>query len=300
MEVKTAVIAAAGFGSRFLPFVKNIPKEMLPIIDTPSIQYLVQECLDAGIEKVIIVVREGNSVIRDHFTKEAPDVKELLALQHKEERFKPVEEILAMKGIQIIEQGTDLPYGNGTPFYLAKQYLTPGEPFAALFGDDMFIPAGEKGGMAQIIEHYQKFADQTDGVVAGMHLPIEDIVGKYANVKFREYDEADHSGVIETQIEKPTLEQITSDVGTYGRMVLSYKIFDYLVPTATGLDEELWLQDAIKSLAENGNFRVKVPDGLWITTGDPERYFQAVVRYYLRHPKYGAKTKSFLKALNLE
>jgi UTP--glucose-1-phosphate uridylyltransferase len=299
MKIKSAVITAAGFGSRFLPFVKNIPKEMLPLIDTPSIQILVEECIQAGIENIIIVVREGNSVIKDHFSTPARDVYELLESQGKLSRFEPVEKVLNMKGVRVINQLKDLPYGNGSPVYSAKPYLTEGEPFAALFGDDMFLSDIEKGGIGQIIEHYEKYADTCDGVVAGVKLPITDIIGKYANIKFKEYNEALGEGIIETQIEKPTAEQITSDVATYGRMALSYKVFDYLTPEAVGLDNELWLQDAIKNMAENGEFRLKIPSGLWITTGDPERYFHAVVRYYLNDKKYGPKALEFLKSLNL-
>jgi UTP--glucose-1-phosphate uridylyltransferase len=301
MKIKSAVITAAGFGSRFLPFVKNIPKEMLPLIDKPSIQLLVEECVEVGIENIIIVVREGNTVIKDHFTKLADDVYELLESQGKLDRFTPVQKVLDMKGVKIINQLKDLPYGNGSPVYSAKPYLPEGEPFALMFGDDMFLSNTDRGGLGQIIDYYNKFEEGTcNGVIAGMTLPISDIVGKYGNVKFRQYDKEAGEGIIETQIEKPKLEEVTSDAVTYGRMVLSYDVFQYIKPTGIGLDNELWVMDAVKKLAENGEFRFKIPSGLWITTGDPERYFHAVIQYYLNDKKYGPKALEYLKGLNLK
>jgi len=299
MKVKTAVIAAAGFGSRFLPYVKDIPKEMLPIIDRPSIQFSVEECIDAGMENIIVVVRGGNSLIEDYFTKPAKDVHELLASQGRLERFDQVERVLGFKGLKFINQDMSLPYGNGSPIYSAKHLLDPNEPFVAMFGDDMFMSNTEKGGVAQIVEFYNQYGNGTDGVIAGEQLPVEEIIGKLANVKFKEFDEVGKHGVMDYQIEKPTREQLVSDVMTYGRMVLTPKVFDYLTPTATGLANELWLQDAIAKMAKTGTVRVKVMDGKWITTGDPERYFSVVVRYYLRHEKYGPKAKEFLQSLSL-
>ncbi|HRP37368.1 MAG TPA: sugar phosphate nucleotidyltransferase, partial [Candidatus Dojkabacteria bacterium] len=123
MKVNTAIITAAGFGTRFLPIVKEIPKEMLPIVDKPIIQYVVEECLDAGIEKIIIVVREGNNVIKNYFNKSVPEVRDLLASVGKEKRFQEVERLMTYEGIEIITQRTDLPYGNGSPVLSAMPYI---------------------------------------------------------------------------------------------------------------------------------------------------------------------------------
>jgi len=301
MEIKTAIITAAGFGSRFLPFVKNIPKEMLPIINKPSIQYLVEECIDAGIERVIIVVREGNTLIEDYFNKPAPEVEELLRAQGKESRFEPVKKILDYKGVVVINQDPSLPYGNGSPVYSAKHLLVPNEPFVIMFGDDMVIPDGDKGGLEQMIDFYEENKADTDLVIAGVKLTKEEVIGVYGTVKFKEYDEEKKSGVMDYQIEKPTLEEFEkhglSTCMSYGRMVSNHKLFNYLKPDAIGKDGELWVQDAVAEVARNSKVMVKILDGRWLTTGDPERYFQAVTHYYLKHSKYGDQTRQFLSDL---
>jgi UTP--glucose-1-phosphate uridylyltransferase len=301
MEVKTAVIAAAGFGSRFLPVVKNIPKEMLPIIDKPSIQYLVEECFDAGIEKIIIVVRKGNTLIKDYFSKPAGDVKELLEMQGKMDRFSSIEKVLSMKDrITVIDQDPSLPYGNGSPFYTAKDLLDPNEAYVFIYGDDMVIPNNGKGGVRQVIDFYKQNENIVDIVQAGDTVARKE-VSRYGTVKFRDYDEESKSGTMEYQIEKPTNEEFEqhklSLVTTYGRIVTTYKIFKYLTPSATGKDGELWIPDAIAEVARNGNVKVKILDGKWVTTGDPERFLQAMIYFYLRHPKYGQLTKDFIKSL---
>ena len=302
MEIKTAVIAAAGFGSRFLPVVKNIPKEMLPIIDKPSIQYLVEECLDAGIEKIIIVVRKGNTLIKDYFSKPAPDVKELLEMQGKTDRYSSIENVLSYKDkITVIDQDPNLPYGNGSPFYTVKNLLNPDENYIFLFGDDMVIPANGKGGVQQMIEFYKQNEGNVDVAIAGVELEKEIAMKWGACVRFKNFDKGTNSGIMDFQVEKPTEEQYIknnlSPVLTYGRIVLNYQIFNYLTPEATGKDNELWIQDAVAKSAQNGIVRVKVLDGRFMTTGDPEKFLQTMIYYYLKHEKYGQLTKDFIKSL---
>jgi UTP--glucose-1-phosphate uridylyltransferase len=293
MKVSKAVITAAGFGSRFLPFVKNIPKEMLPLIDKPSIQYLVEECKEAGIEEVIIVTRDQHSLIEDYFTKPAPDVKALLDLQGKSERFSEVEKVLSLENIKFIQQDPNMPYGNGTPILSAKPYLNEGEPFAMIWGDDMVLPR-EKGALAQIIDFYQ--SHECGAVMAVQEVPRHE-VSRYGIIKPSEYNEQEKSGVFEYLIEKPSVEEAPSNLVSYGRMVLPYQIFDYLKVDSTGKDHELWLQDANDKLSRVTKFMFKVVDGEWMTTGDPIRYLKAQIKYYLNHPKMGEDTKQLLKEL---
>lgn len=304
MEVKTAVIAAAGFGSRFLPVAKNVPKEMLHIIDKPSIQYLVEECLDAGIEKIIIVVRKGTTLISDYFMKPADDVKELLDSQGKQERYASVEKVLSYKDkITIIEQDPNLPYGNGTPFYCAKGLLNPDEHYVFLFGDDMLIPADEKGGVRQMIDFYNIYEHDTDIAIAGVEMEKSVAMKWGACVRFKNFDEKSNSGVMDFQVEKPTEEQYVknnlSPVVTYGRLILDYRVFDHLTPEATGKDNELWLQDAVAKMSQNGIVRVKVLNGQYSTTGDPEKFLRTMIYYYLKSDKYKEGARNFIKSLVL-
>lgn len=294
MKVSKAVITAAGFGSRFLPFVKNIPKEMLPIIDKPSIQYLVEECKEAGIEEIIIVTREEHSLIEDYFKKPAPDVKALLDLQGKSERFSEVEKVLGFDNIKFIQQDPQLPYGNGSPILSAKPYLNEGEPFAMMWGDDMVLTHG-RGALAQVIDFYN--SHECDAVMAVQEVPRHE-VSRYGIIKPSEYNEEEKSGIFEYLIEKPSIEEAPSNLVSYGRMVLPYRVFDHLKADSTGKDHELWLQDANDKLSREAKLMFKVVEGEWMTTGDPIRYLKAQIKYYLNHPKMGEETKELLRELN--
>lgn len=290
MKVNTAVITAAGFGTRFLPIVKEIPKEMLPIIDKPIIQYVVEECLDAGLEKIIIVVRQGNNVINNYFNKSVPEVRDLLASVGKEQRFQEVDRLMTYKGIEIITQRTDLPYGNGSPVLTAKPYLEVGRPFIVLFADDLVL-AKSRSGAAQLLDYFE--ANDVDGVIAAQKVPL-DKVNKYGIIKTKEEIDEKH-GQVDIIVEKPETDNTPSDLATYGRYVLPYKVLDYLSEVHTGIDDELWLADANHQVAQNGKLMYKVVDGEWYTTGDPVNYFEALTRFYLANEQYKDKVKLLLE-----
>lgn len=296
MKIKKAIITAAGFGSRFLPFVKNIPKEMLPVLDKPSIHYLVQECEEAGIEEIIIVVREAHSLIEDYFYKPADNVRELLEMQGKLDRFVEVEKVLNMNNVKFVQQDPGLPYGNGSPVLSAKHLIEPGESFALLFGDDMVL-THEKGALKQLVDFYE--GHQCDAVLAVQRVPQSEL-NRYAILKAKEEEKTDDSGILDYLIEKPEIDKAPSDLASYGRMILPYKIFEYLVPTATGKDDELWLQDANDKLSKNAKCMYKVIDGEWMTTGDPVRYLGVQLKYYLANHKYHDTTVSLIKSLGIE
>ena len=289
MKVNTAVITAAGFGTRFLPIVKEIPKEMLPIIDKPIIQYVVEECLDAGIEKIVIVVRQGNNVINNYFSKSVPEVRDLLASVGKEQRFKEVERLMDYKGIEIITQRTDLPYGNGSPVLTAMPYLEKDRPFAVLFADDLVLTT-KKSGIAQLLDYFETV--DVDGVI-GVQSVDRDKVNKYGIIKAKEVVD-DHHGQVDYIVEKPNPDDAPSTLVSYGRYVLPYRIMDILSEVHTGLDNELWLPDANRQVAETGKLMYKVIDGEWYTTGDPVAYFDTLVRYYLANEEYREKVINIL------
>jgi UTP--glucose-1-phosphate uridylyltransferase len=297
MKIRKAIITAAGFGSRFLPFVKNIPKEMLPVVDKPSIHYLVEECLEAGIEQIYIVVREYHSLIEDYFYKPADNVKKLLEIQGKMDRYASIEQVLKMKEVEFILQNPDLPYGNGSPVLSAKDQLEPGESFAMLFGDDMVLTKPEdKGALAQLVDFYEQ--THCDAVLGAQRVPQKEL-DRYGIVKPQETDHANGCGVVESIIEKPELDKAPSDLAIFGRQILPYAIFDYLKPEFTGKDGELWLQDANNRLAANAKSMYKIVAGEWMTTGDPVRYLGVQLKYYLAHPKYGSTARELLQQLVL-
>lgn len=295
MKISKAIITAAGFGSRFLPFVKNIPKEMLPVLDKPSIHYLTQECEEAGIEQIIIVVREEHSLIEDYFYKPAENVRKLLEMQGKLDRFVEVEKVLAMNNIVFVKQDPSLPYGNGSPVLSAKHLINPDESFVLLYGDDMVLTK-EKGAVKQLIEFYEQHP--CDALQVAAKVPHKD-VNRYGIIKPKEEGQGPDYGIIDYSIEKPEIDKSPSDLAVYGRMILPYKIFDYLIASAIGKDDELWLQDANDKLAKDAKVMYKVVEGEWMTTGDPTRYLGVQLKYYLASPKYHDSTVELIKSLGL-
>lgn len=295
MKVKTAVITAAGYGTRFLPVVKSVPKEMLVIIDKPIIHYLVDECIEAGMEKIIIVYRKGNELLKDYFQNPASTMRDFLEKTGKLERFKEVDNLLQYRGIEFVEQLPELPYGNGSPILSSKPMLDEGEPFAMLFGDDVVITGQKPGAVRQLVEYFEN--NSCDGVLATQRMPQSELK-RYGVIKPKQ-ELSPTDGKFDYLIEKPQPGQEPSDMASYGRQILSYKVFDYLVHDATGLDNELWLQDANAKMAEHGDLRYKVIDGHWYTTGDPVRLFEAQVLYFLNHLEYQDKAREMLKSINL-
>jgi len=288
--IRKAVITAAGFGSRFLPITKTFPKEMLPIIDKPIIQYLVEEAAEAGIEEVIIVASPGEvTKFEDYFYGSATNIRTLMIRQGKLDRWDKVEQVFKLPKITIMPQDDRLPYGNGRPILTAKDLLNHDDAFVVMFGDDMVL--AQPGATKQMIDFFEQ--NPCDGVLAVQEVP-DDEVNRYGMVKLKEGTKDQ----VEMVIEKPKKEEAPSNLASYGRFILTPKVFDYLKPEATGLDGELWLQDANMQVAKHGVMRVKVVDGEWMTTGDPIRYMKTHVKYMLAHDKYGPDFSRWLKEVN--
>ncbi|MBN1915397.1 NTP transferase domain-containing protein [Candidatus Dojkabacteria bacterium] len=267
-KVTKAVITAAGRGTRFLPATKAIPKEMLPIADKPIIQHLAEECVGAGIEDIIIVIRAGSESIIEHFN-EDEGLEDYLRQNGKEEILRKIIRIHDMANFVFIYQDTKLSYGNGSPVLSAKSLLED-SPFALLWGDDLFY--GEQPAIKQLVEFFEE--NECDGALGVQKMSMEEVV-KYGSVKIKEGT----TNQAERIIEKPEKNNAPSDLVSYGRMVLTPRIFEYLKPEATGKDGELWLQDANDELAENGKVLFKELKGEWFTTGDPASYIRAQMRF---------------------
>lgn len=287
-KVKRAIITAAGFGSRFLPITKTFPKEMLPIIDKPVIQYLVEECADAGIEEVIIIASPGEvTKFEDYFYGSATNIRTLMIRQGKLDRWHKVEQVFKLPKITIMPQDERLPYGNGRPVLTAIDLVQNDEAFAVLYGDDVVL-GGESAVRQLVADYHQR---PCDGILAVQEVPDNE-VDKYGMVKLKP-NSADQ---IEKVVEKPSQKDAPSNLASYGRYILTPKIFEYLKSDATGLDGELWLQDANDRLARVGNMRIKVIEGEWMTTGDPLRYMKAHIKYMLASDAYGADLLTWLRS----
>ena len=285
--VKKAIITDAGFASRYLPITKTIPKAMIPIGAKPVMQLCVEECVAAGIEEIIIVATpnsKAKEIYDDYFHSKAENIKALLEKQGKMERFEPVEEILDFPKITVIEQDVNLPYGNGSPIVSAKEYVKDEPAFVVLYSDDLILGQGD---VTTLIGEYTKHPE-AKAVIAAQEMP-EEVWNKYGMIALKE------NGTLSHIVEKPkTPEESPSNLTSYGRYLLTPEIFEYLTPSNTGLDNELWTVDAITKLAEHGDVLVARSKGRWITTGDPKNYFLAHLNYVLSETDYADDVRKFI------
>lgn len=285
--IKKAIITDAGFASRYLPITKTIPKAMIPIGAKPVMQLCVEECAEAGIEEIVIVATPhsmSKKIYEDYFHNKSENVKALLDKQGKSERFKPVEEVLDLPKITVIEQDAELPYGNGSPIVSAKKYVEDEEAFVVLYSDDLVLGEGD---VKTLIEAYKK-NPAAKAVIAAQEMP-ESVWHKYGMIALKE------NGTLSHIVEKPKTPDLSpSNLTSYGRYLLTPEVFDYLIPTNTGLDGELWTVDAITELAKHGDVVVARSRGRWITTGDPRNYFLAHLEFVLAESDYSDDVKNFI------
>jgi UTP--glucose-1-phosphate uridylyltransferase len=285
--VKKAIITDAGFASRYLPITKTIPKAMIPIGAKPVMQLCVEECVEAGIEEIIIVATPNTmsrQIYDDYFHSKSDNVKALLEKQGKSERFEPVQEVLNFPKITVIEQDPTLPYGNGSPIVSAKKYVENEDAFAVLYSDDLIL--GESD-VKVLIDTYNQHPE-AKAVIAAQEMP-EKVWNKYGMIALKE------NGTLSHIVEKPKTPDLSpSNLTSYGRYLLTPEVFDYLIPSNTGLDGELWTVDAITKLAEKGDVVVAKSAGKWITTGDPKNYFMAHLEYVLRNSDYADDVRKFV------
>lgn len=288
-KITKAVIAAAGYGTRFLPATKNQPKEMLPIIDKPIIHYLVEECVASGIKDIIIVTRAGQGIMEDYFDNSL-ELEHMLDSNGKEELLKTVKEIPQLANFVYVRQKKNLPYGNGTPLLCASPLIDDDEAFAYLFGDDMVI--SKTPCLRQLIDVYEK--EKCDGVIAAQKIPTSE-THRYGIVKFKE-----NTNQFEALVEKPSPKNAPSNMAEFGRFILNNKTVKEIKRKETGLGGELWLVDAISKASKNeAKFLVHEVTGKWLTTGDPLRYMQTQVLYAMEREDLKENFKKFLKDLKL-
>ena len=267
-----AVITDAGFASRFLPITKTIPKAMIPLGAKPIMQYVVEECVEAGIRDIIIVATpEGKPIYEDFFNNPVEKVYKQLESQGKLDRFESVREVLSMADITVIEQDPSLPYGNGSPIASARPYLNKNEAFVALYSDDLIFG---KGDVETLLEAYAAHPD-ANAIITAQEMP-EEVWNRYGMIALKDKEKRTLSHIVEKP-ENP--KDSPSNLTSYGRYLLTPDVFDYLVPKNTGLDDELWTVDAITKLAEAGDVFVVNSKGKWLTTGDPKNYFDAYLEF---------------------
>ncbi len=287
-KVKKAIITDAGFASRYLPITKTIPKAMIPIGAKPVMQLCVEECVEAGVEEIIIVATpntKSREIYEDYFHNKSDNVKALLEKQGKSERFAPVEEILSFPKITVIEQDPSLPYGNGSPIASAKQYVENEDAFFVLYSDDIILGANDLVALAKAYEENPT----VKAVISSQEMPKE-VWNKYGMIALKD------NGTLSHIVEKPKSPELSpSNMAAYGRYLLTPAVFEFLSQDFTGLDGELWTSDAITELAKISDVAVaKRGGGKWLTTGDPKNYFFTHLEYVLENSDYADEVKQFI------
>lgn len=237
MKITKAVITAAGYGTRMLPATKSMPKEMLPILDKPAIQYIVEECVNAGIRDILIILSRGKHVVEDHFDR-SPDLERQLLNSGKNELYNEMVRIGSMANITYVRQAEQLGLGHAV---LCAKGFAGNDPIAVLYGDDVIV--GEDPVVGQLCRAYEKYGK---GVVGIKEVPTEDVM-KYSSMKLERLDDGYFE--ISDMIEKPASDQIFSNYAILGRCVLPAEIFEILENTPYGRNNELQLTDAMKTLA---------------------------------------------------
>ncbi len=272
MKIRKAVIPAAGLGTRFLPATKSIPKEMIPIIDKPMIQYIVEECVGAGIEDIILITARGKDSIADHFD-HSFEVEETLRRKKNEELLEITERVSKMANIICVRQKN--PMGLGHAVWTARQVIGD-EPFAVLLGDDLIV--SEVPCIKQCIDIYEEHDTSVIGV---MKVPKKD-VSKYGIVGGKKIN--DRLMKVSEMVEKPSPENAPSQLACPGRYVLTPEIFELIAETKPGRGGEIQLTDALARLAVQEGLLAYLFDGRRYDTGDKLGYIEATIAFALKRP----------------
>jgi len=287
MKIRKAVVTAAGWGTRFLPATKAQPKEMLPLVDKPMIQYVIEEAVASGIKHIIIVTALGKRAIEDHFDR---SVELELALKKKGdgELLKKVQRISELADICYIRQKEQLGLGHAI---LVTKDLIGDEPFAIFLPDDIIeakVPA-----MKQMIEVYNRYQHS---VIAVEPVAKEDTKA-YGIIKPKQVEDRVYQ--VLGLVEKPEPQDAPSDLGIVGRYILTPEIFGMLEKTAPGKGGEIQLTDGLRLLLEKQPIYAYQFEGIRYDTGSPLGFLKASVEFALRRPDIGHNFKEYLRHLKL-
>jgi UTP--glucose-1-phosphate uridylyltransferase len=283
------IITIAGYGTRFLPASKAVPKEMFPIAGIPLIQYHVEGLVQAGIEEIIVVVRGGSEVVQHHFAPSL-DLQRHLERSGKGELLQEVQRINEMAEIVFVRQSEGLPYGNASPALAARPWLNPGEPFYYMFGDDMVI--GDVPVPRQLLDAFEDH--RPAAVLATQHVPDEE-THLYGCVELKPGSDVEMARIVE----KPPPGTAPSNQVQIGHFIFTPQLLDVLADTGTGKGGELWLADAVDRLAAQACVIAHPIEGLWMAAGDPLRQLKASIEASLRREDMRDELVEYLRTLEL-
>lgn len=288
MKIRKAIIPAAGLGTRVLPATKSMPKEMLPIVDKPAIQYIVEEAAKAGITDVLIITNRGKEVIENHFD-HSIEIEAALESKGRTETLAQVTAAANICNIYYIRQKETKGLGDAV---LRARNFVGDEPFAVLYGDDVII--GETPAIAELIEAYEAFGK----CVVGIKEVSDELIVKYSSLKVEKQDDKTYS--VSDMIEKPSLEEKFSNFSILGRCVLTSEIFDILEETPLGAGGELQLTDAMKAIAIRDGMTGVDFSGTRYDMGNKFGILKANIEVGLKHPETRDELREYIKELAQE
>lgn len=285
MKIRKAVIPAAGLGTRVLPASKAIPKEMLPIVDKPAIQYIVEEAVRAGITNILIITNRGKTAIEDHFD-HAFELETVLTGKGRTDTVNELGAVASLANIFYIRQKETKGLGHAV---LCAEKFIGDEPFAVLYGDDVII--GEDPAIGQLCRAYEAHGK---GVVGIKEVTAEQIV-KYSSLKVEPIEDRVYH--VTDMVEKPSPDKILSLYSILGRCVLTPEIFDILRKTPNGAGNELQLTDAMKTMAQTKGMIGVDFTGTRYDMGNKFGILKANIEVGLRHPETAAELSQYIKEL---
>lgn len=280
-KIRKAVIPVAGMGTRFLPVTKSVPKEMLPIVDKPTLQYIVEECVDSGITEILFITSPYKRNIEDHFD-QSFELETRLKNSNKLTELETVENISKMCKIFYIRQGE--PLGSGHAIKLAKAFIG-NEPFAVLYGDDLM--KARKPVLKQLIEVYNKY----DSNIIGVKEVDPKLVYKYGIIEFDKNDK------IKSIVEKPSIEDAPSNFAGLGRYIVKPEIFDELDKLDKGKGNEYQFTDGMLALMQKQDFYACKFEGKYYDIGNQLGYIKANIEFALDRDELKEELKSYLKSI---
>ncbi len=288
-KIKKAILPVAGFGTRFLPATKAQPKEMLPVVDKPVVQYLVEEAVASGIEEIIFVTGRGKRAIEDHFDV-SYELEDTLVEKNKHDLLETVQKISGLARFSYVRQ--PVPLGDGHALLQAAHLVDDDEAVLVIFGDciyDSAVPAAK-----QLIEAYEEY----QAPIVGLTEVERAEVSKFGVIAGEALDGKHWK--ISGFVEKPKVEEAPSNIVAPGKYVITNGVFEILKGMNSGKSGEIRLADAFDLMLENGLplYGCKL-EGEWLDTGDKFNFLKATIHYGLKHPEVGDKLRGYLKSLSL-
>ena len=285
-KVTKAIIPAAGYGTRFLPQTKAMPKEMLPIVDKPVIQYVVEEIVASGIQDIIIITGPSKRAIEDHFDRNY-DLEYFLEKTGKKELLEQTRALAKLANFAYVRQKG--PYGNAGPVLSARHLIAEDEPVAVLWGDEFIYASPPR--LKQLIDVFDKYHKS---VISGVRIEKKEDLSKYGISKIEKVEGNTYK--ILDIVEKPTPDKAPSNLATHGAYIFTPNIFKYLENLTPGKSGELWLVDAIRELIRKDTLlTVEIKNGKYHDTGDKLGYLKTVIDFAYDHPDFGKDIGKYME-----